>query len=96
MRCTSVDDAWHTFETLTIRPILEEVEQEFNGKVLNQYDFGKFRFKFNTANLCLDSDKSKAEIDKIYVDAGIKTVNEVRKKLGMGAIQEMPKKGGEE
>ena len=92
----SVDDAWHTFETLTIRPILEEVEQEFNGKVLNQYDFGKFRFKFNTANLCLDSDKSKAEIDKIYVDAGIKTVNEVRKKLGMGAIQEMPKKGGEE
>lgn len=93
----SVDDAWHSFETLTLKPILEEVEQEFNGKVVNEYNFGKLRFKFNTSGICLDSDKSKAEIEKIYVDAGIKTVNESRAKLGLGPLPRQPetKEGGE-
>lgn len=87
----SMDDAWHTFDVLAIQPMLEEVEQELNGKLLNEYDFGQFRFKFNSDKVCLDSDKSKAETEKIYVDAGIKTVNEARAKLGLA-----PKKGGEE
>lgn len=93
----SMDDAWHTFEALAIRPMLEEVEQELNGKLLNEYDFGKIQYKFNSEGVCLDSDKSKAETDKIYVDAGIKTVDEVRAKLGLAPLgKTAPKKGGEE
>jgi HK97 family phage portal protein len=82
----SVDDAWHTFYTLTIQPMLEDVELEFNGKLLNQED-KIIRFKFDSRCLCLDSDKSKAETNNIYVAGGIMTPNEARARLGLPPIE---------
>lgn len=82
----SIDDAWHTFKTLTIEPLLEEVEQELNSKILNDKDFGKFRFRFDTSSLCLDSDKGKAEVAQIYINAGVKTRDEVRQELNLAPL----------
>lgn len=82
----SVDDAWHTFYTLTIQPMLEDVELEFNGKLLNQED-RIVRFKFDSRCLCLDSDKSKAETHNIYVAGGIMTPNEARARMGLPPIE---------
>ena len=82
----SIDDAWHTFKTLTIEPLLEEVEQELNSKILSDKDFGKFRFRFDTSALCLDSDKGKAEVAQIYINAGVKTRDEVRQELNLAPL----------
>ena len=82
----SIDDAWHTFLELTIKPLLEEVEQELNAKLLTPGDHGSWRFRFDTGHLCLDSDKSKAETAQIYVASGVKTVNEVREELNLEAL----------
>ena len=86
----SIDDAWHTFLELTIKPLLEEVEQELNAKLLTSGDHGSWRFRFDTGHLCLDSDKSKAETAQIYVASGVKTVNEVREELNLEAREEDP------
>lgn len=86
----SIDDAWHTFLELTIKPLLEEVEQELNAKLLTPGDHGSWRFRFDTGHLCLDSDKSKAETASIYVSSGVKTVNEVREELNLEAREEDP------
>lgn len=83
----SADDAWHVFERLTLKPILKHVEQEFNCKVLNEYDFGKHRYGFSCEDLCLDSDKSKAETNNIYVAGGIMTPNEARARLGLPPVE---------
>lgn len=82
----SIDDAWHTFLELTIRPLLEEVEQELNAKLLLPEEFGKLRYRFDAGGLCLDSDKSKAETASIYVNCGVKTVDEVREELNLEAL----------
>lgn len=82
----SIDDAWHTFLELTIKPLLEEVEQELNAKLLTPGDHGSWRFRFDTSHLCLDSDKSKAETASIYVNCGVKTVDEVREELNLEAL----------
>ena len=87
----SIDDAWHTFLELTIKPLLEEVEQELNAKLLTPGDHGSWRFRFDTGHLCLDSDKSKAETAQIYVASGVKTVNEVREELNLEAREEEEK-----
>ena len=84
----SIDDAWHTFLELTIKPLLEEVEQELNAKLLTPGEHGSWRFRFDTGHLCLDSDKSKAETAQIYVASGVKTVNEVREELNLEAREE--------
>lgn len=87
----SIDDAWHTFLELTIKPLLEEVEQELNAKLLTPGEHGSWRFRFDTGHLCLDSDKSKAETAQIYVASGVKTVNEVREELNLEALGEEEK-----
>ena len=86
----SIDDAWHTFLELTIKPLLEEVEQELNAKLLTPGDHGSWRFCFDVSDLCLDSDKSKAETAQIYVNCGVKTVNEVREELNLEPREEDP------
>ena len=86
----SIDDAWHTFLELTIKPLLEEVEQELNAKLLTPGEHGSWRFRFDTGHLCLDSDKSKAETAQIYVASGVKTVNEVREELNLEPRKEDP------
>ena len=86
----SIDDAWHTFLELTIKPLLEEVEQELNAKLLTPGEHGSWRFRFDTGHLCLDSDKSKAETAQIYVASGVKTVNEVREELNLEALGKDP------
>jgi HK97 family phage portal protein len=79
----SIDDAWHTFLELTIKPMLEEVAQELNAKLLEPAEFGKLQYRFDVSGLCLDSDKSKAETAQIYVNSGIKTRNEVREEMNL-------------
>jgi len=84
----SIDDAFHTFVELTIKPLLEEVEQELNSKVLTYDDYGYMRFKFDCECLCLDSDNTKAQAAATRKNAGITTANEERRKLGMEAHPE--------
>lgn len=84
----SIDDAWHTFKELTIQPILDEVEQELNAKLLTYEDFGSYRYRFDTTALCLDTDKGKAEVAQIYINSRVKTVNEVRHELNLSPLEE--------
>lgn len=82
----SIDDAWHTFKQLTIDPMLEDVRQELTAKLLTEAEGDRFRFRFDTTFLCLDSDANKATTARNKVDGGIVTVNEARRDLGLPPV----------
>lgn len=82
----SIDDAWHTFKQLTIDPMLEEVRQELTAKLLTESEGDRFRFRFDTSALCLDSDSNKATTARTKVEAGIMTVNEARSGFGLPPV----------
>ncbi len=82
----SIDDAWHTFRQLTIDPMLEEVRQELTAKLLTESEGDRFRFRFDTSALCLDSDNNKATTARSMVDGGLATVNEARRHLGLPPV----------
>lgn len=80
----SIDDAWHTFKELTMQPKWSALEQELNGKYLNFLDYDRFRFHVLSDEICLDSDKNRAERLSVLVNAGIITPNEARKCINLG------------
>ena len=87
----SIDDAFHTFVGLTIRPLLEELEQELNAKLLGEENYGVLRFRFDTSELCLDSESTRAITASTRRNAGITTANEERSYMGLQGIE-----GGDE
>lgn len=87
----SIDDAFHTFVGLTIRPLLEELEQELNAKLLGEDNFGVLRFRFDISQLCLDSESARATTASTRRNAGITTANEERKYIGLPEME-----GGDE
>lgn len=82
----SIDDAWHTFRQLTIEPMWEEVRQELTAKLLSESETDRFRFRFESSVLCLDTDASKATTAKTKYLAGLATVNEMRRDLGLSPV----------
>lgn len=87
----SIDDAFHTFVGLTIRPLLEELEQELNAKLLGEDNYGVLRFRFDISQLCLDSESARATTASTRRNAGITTANEERKYIGLPEME-----GGDE
>jgi SPP1 gp7 family putative phage head morphogenesis protein len=84
-----------------VRDMLSLIEEEINRDLIkgdlavnNNPRFGLLEFKW--MNLDKLEDRDQAEIDKIYIETGIKTVNEARADLGLEQLEEEELESAEE
>ena len=79
--------ATQEFLLRTIAPSIRNIEDEFNAKLLSFSDFGKRRYHLCERPLLRLNQKSQAAIDKIQLETGIATVNELRAQYDRSAVE---------
>ena len=83
---TSYKDATMEYLQRTIAPDAREIEDEFNRKLLNRYDFGKARIHMCELPLLRMDLESQAKVDQYRLQMGW-TVNEIRAQYDMPAVE---------
>lgn len=71
----------------TIAPLARELEDLFDAKFLTMYDFGNRRFHLCEQPLLRMDLKTQAEIDKMRLETGVMTVNELRQQYDLPAVE---------
>ena len=84
---TSYKDATMEYLQRTIAPDAREIEDEFNRKLLNRYDFGKARIHMCELPLLRMDLESQAKVDQYRLQMGW-TVNEIRAQYDMPAVKD--------
>lgn len=80
----SVEQQMMEFLQLTITPIVQQWEEEFNRKVLTPQEYAEgYRFRFDTASLTRADVKTTAERNQMAIRGGWRKPNEVRAELGL-------------
>ena len=72
----------------TIQPKIREMEDEFNAKLLTAEDFSKRRIHVCELALKRLDAKGQAEVDKIQLETGASTINEIRAKYDRPAVED--------
>lgn len=80
------DVANRIFAERAIKPNLVLIEKQLNKNFLPRFERNKGCF-FKFDEVVKDDEKLKAEINQIYVNSGILTIDEAREELGYGPIQ---------
>ena len=80
------EHATQEFMLRTIQPRIREWEDEMNAKLLTAGDFGKRRIHVCELPLRRLDAKGQAEIDKIHLETGVNTVNELRNQYDLPAV----------
>ena len=80
------EHATQEFMLRTIQPRIREWEDEMNAKLLTADDFGKRRIHVCELALKRLDAKGQAEIDKIHLETGVNTVNELRNQYDLPSI----------
>lgn len=86
------------FKKKAINPLLRMLERAVNKEVLNEFEYSidapigngtipmpKYIFKFNTFDI--DEEKNKAELHKMWLEMGRKTINEIRVSEGENPVE---------
>ena len=81
------EHATQEFLLRAIQPRIREHEDEYNSKLLDVDDFGKRRIHICEQALRRLDPKGQADIDKLRLEAGTATVNELRKQYDMPAVE---------
>ena len=72
------------FLQLTITPIVQQWEDEFNRKLITPQEYAEgYRFRFDTASLTRTDVKTTAERNQMAIRGGWRKPNEVRAELGL-------------
>ena len=80
------EHATQEFMLRTIQPRIREMEDEMNSKLLGVQDFGKRRIHICELALRRLDAKGQAEIDKIHLETGVNTVNELRNQYDLPTV----------
>ena len=80
------EHATQEFMLRTIQPRIREWEDEMNAKLLTMDDFGKRRIHVCELPLRRLDAKGQAEIDKIHLETGVNTVNELRNQYDLPSV----------
>lgn len=83
----SPEAATQEFYMRCISPQAEQKEQEYDGKLLSVYDYGKRRYHVCEQPLFRLDPKGQAELDKIRLETGANTVNEIRQKYDLPSVE---------
>ena len=81
------EHATQEFLLRTIQPRIRSCEDEYNSKLLSEYDFGRRRIHVCELALRRLDAKGQAEIDKLHLEAGW-SVNELRNQYDLPNIPE--------
>ena len=81
------EHATQEFMLRTIQPRIREWEDELNSKLLTAEDFGKRRIHVCELALKRLDAKGQAEVDKLQLETGATTVNEIRAKYDRPAVE---------
>lgn len=71
-----------------VAPRIREWEDEFNAKLIGPEGFGKLRFHLCELPLLRMDLKQQADIDKLHLETGVMSVNELRSRYDLPAIDE--------
>ena len=84
---TTPEAALQSFMTYTIQPAIGLWEDELNAKLLNEWDFGKRRIHLCERNLRRLDPTAQANLDKLHLETGVCSVNELRAAHDMPTIE---------
>ena len=84
---TTYQNARMEFMQWTVQPDVVEMEQEFNRKLLNIYDFSVRRIHFCEQPLLRLDKEAQAKVDQLRLQTGTTTVNELRKQYDMPSVE---------
>jgi len=73
------------FKKRTINPILRMEEYKYNREIISEFEFDDIEFKFMTFDI--EDETKKAALFKIQIDAGYKSINEIRVEEGMEEVE---------
>ena len=82
------EHATQEFMLRTIQPRIREWEDEMNAKLLTADDFGKRRIHVCELALKRLDAKGQAEVDKLQLETGAATINEIRAKYDKPAVED--------
>lgn len=80
--------ALQSFMTYTIQPAIGMWEDELNAKLLSSEDFGKRRIHLCERNLRRLDPSAQASLDKLHLETGVCSVNELRAAHDMPTIKD--------
>ena len=81
---STAEQQMQEFLQLTILPIAEQWEEEFNRKMLTPQDYAAgYRFRFDLSSLTKADQKSTAEMNQMAIRSSWRTPNEVRNAQGL-------------
>lgn len=80
------EHATQEFMLRTIQPRIREHEDEFNSKLLTASDFGRRRIHVCELALRRLDAKGQAEIDKLHLETGVTSPNELRNQYDLPSI----------
>ncbi len=80
------DAATQEFLLRTISPLIREMEDEFNSKLLGAEDFGRRRIHVCEKALRRLDPAAQANLMKTYLETGAYTVNEIRGEMDMPSV----------
>lgn len=72
----------------SVQPDAQELEDEFDTKLLSVYDYGRRRFHLCEQPLFRLDPETKAKVDKMQLETGVKTVNELRAENDMPSVKD--------
>lgn len=81
------EHATQEFMLRTIQPRIREHEDEMNSKLLGVDDFGRRRVHICELALRRLDAKGQAEIDKLHLETGVNTVNELRNQYDLPNVK---------
>lgn len=80
--------ATQEFLLRTISPLIREMEDELNSKLLGPDDFGKRRIHVCEKALRRLDPTAQANLFRTYLETGAYTVNEIRSEMDMGSVKD--------
>lgn len=83
----SAETASLDFMTRTLQPIIREIEDEFDSKLLTRQEYCNHRFRFDTSSLFALDVVTKNAYNKSRLETGVASVNELRAEMNMPSLE---------
>lgn len=83
----SAENAYSSFLTDTLRPMLRQIEDELARKLIPETQLGKRRFRFAEEDLYAADLESRMRYTEKRIQTGTMTVNEARAQMGMQPVE---------
>jgi SPP1 gp7 family putative phage head morphogenesis protein len=75
----------NVFRKRAINPLLELEEYKINKEIISEFGYKDIKFKF--LRFDVEEETKKANLYKLQLDAGVKTINEVRNEEGLDDLE---------